>query len=48
MQTQSKQDRGLVMIFTPAAIALIAVLIIGYFAAIILGTWAYFANDKES
>jgi hypothetical protein len=36
------------MIFPPTAIALIAVLIIGYLAAISIGTWAYFANEKKN
>jgi hypothetical protein len=35
------------MTLPPTAIALIAVLIIGYVAAISFGTWAYFANEKE-
>ncbi|MEL6500599.1 MAG: endonuclease [Cyanobacteria bacterium J06635_13] len=35
------------MIFSPAAIALIAVLIIGYVLGVSLGTAAYFANEKN-
>ncbi|MEM8721177.1 MAG: endonuclease [Cyanobacteria bacterium P01_G01_bin.39] len=35
------------MTFTPAALGLIAVLIIGYLAAISIGTWAYFSNEKD-
>jgi len=35
------------MTFSPTILVLIAVLIIGYLAAISFGTWAYFANEKE-
>lgn len=42
-----KQQRGKIMTFSPTAIALIAVLITGYVAAVSLGTAAYFANEKN-
>ena len=35
------------MTLFPNEIVLIAVITIGYLAAISLGTWAYFANEKE-
>ncbi|MEL7009430.1 MAG: endonuclease [Cyanobacteria bacterium J06643_13] len=35
------------MIFSPAAIALVAVLISGYVLGVSLGTVAYFANEKN-
>ena len=35
------------MTLSPTAIALIAVVTIGYLAAVSLGTWAYFANEKN-
>ena len=35
------------MILSPDAIALIAVLILGYLSAVSIGTWAYFANEKN-
>ena len=34
------------MTLSPTAIALILVLTIGYVAAVGIGTWAYFANEK--
>ena len=40
-------ERGYAMTFSPAAIALVAVLIAGYVAAVGLGTVAYFANEKN-
>ncbi len=48
MQTQKLQFENMIMTLPASAIALIAVLIIGYLAAISFGTWAYFANEKES
>ncbi len=36
------------MTFPLTAIALIGVLIIGYLAAVSIGTWAYFANEKKN
>ncbi len=35
------------MTLSPTAIALIAVLVLGYLLAVIFGTMAYFANSKE-
>jgi len=35
------------MTFSPTILALIAVFIVGYLAAVSFGTWAYFANEKE-
>ncbi|MEL6579126.1 MAG: endonuclease [Cyanobacteria bacterium J06621_12] len=35
------------MIYSPTAIALIAVLVSGYVIAVSLGTAAYFANEKN-
>lgn len=35
------------MTFSPMAIALIGVLVSGYVLAVILGTAAYFANEKN-
>ena len=35
------------MIYSPTAIALIAVLVSGYVIAVSLGTVAYFANEKN-
>ena len=35
------------MTLSPDAIALITVVVIGYLAAVSIGTWAYFANEKE-
>ncbi len=35
------------MTFSPTAIFLIAVITIGYLAAVSIGTWAYYANEKE-
>ncbi|MGL5833894.1 MAG: endonuclease [Waterburya sp.] len=35
------------MTFTPTAIALIGVLISGYVLAVVIGTMAYFANEKN-
>ncbi len=35
------------MTLSPTAIFLIAVITIGYLAAVSIGTWAYFANEKE-
>jgi hypothetical protein len=40
-------NRGLRMTFTPAAIALIAVLLSGYLLAVAIGSIAYFANEKN-
>ncbi|MBW4533753.1 MAG: hypothetical protein KME09_07430 [Pleurocapsa minor HA4230-MV1] len=39
--------RGLMMTFSPTAIALIVVLISGYVIGVSLGTIAYFANEKN-
>ena len=36
------------MTLPPTALILIAVVIIGYLAAVSIGTWAYFANEKDS
>ena len=36
------------MTFSPTVLALVSVLTIGYLAAIGLGTWAYFANEKNN
>ena len=36
------------MTLPPTAIALITVLTVGYLLAVSFGTWAYFANEKES
>lgn len=41
------QQRGSIMTLSPTAIALILVLTIGYVAAVSIGTWAYFANEKN-
>ena len=41
------QKRGLIMSLSPSTIVLIAVITTGYLAAVSLGTWAYFANEKE-
>jgi hypothetical protein len=38
---------GFKMTFSPTAIALIAVLISGYVIAVVIGTMAYFANEKN-
>ena len=35
------------MTLSPSAICLIAVIAIGYLAAVSIGTWAYYANEKE-
>ena len=35
------------MTFSPTAILLIAVITIGYLAAVSIGTWAYYANENE-
>ena len=35
------------MTLSPTAIVLIAVITTGYLAAVSLGTWAYFANEKK-
>lgn len=35
------------MTLSPTAIFLIAVITIGYLAAVSIGTWAYFANEKK-
>ncbi len=35
------------MTLSPIALVLIAVIITGYLAAVGIGTWAYFANEKE-
>lgn len=35
------------MTLSPSAICLIAVMIVGYLAAVSLGTVAYYANEKE-
>ena len=35
------------MTLSPTAIFLIAVITIGYLAAVSIGTWAYYANEKE-
>ena len=35
------------MTLSPSAIVLIAVITIGYLAAVSIGTLAYFANEKE-
>lgn len=35
------------MTLSPDAIALVAVLILGYLLAVGIGTWAYFANEKN-
>ena len=35
------------MTLSPSAIILITVMTIGYLAAISIGTWAYYANEKE-
>ncbi|WP_019505667.1 hypothetical protein [Pleurocapsa sp. PCC 7319] len=35
------------MTLSPDAIALITVLILGYLLAVSIGTWAYFANEKN-
>ena len=43
----ANQTKGKTMTFSPTAIALIAVLITGYIAAVSLGTIAYFANEKN-
>jgi hypothetical protein len=43
----AQTNRGLKMTFTPTAIALIAVLISGYVLAVVIGTMAYFANEKN-
>ena len=40
-------ERGYVMNLSPAAIALVTVLITGYVFAVGLGTAAYFANEKN-
>ncbi|MGK7897458.1 MAG: endonuclease [Xenococcus sp. (in: cyanobacteria)] len=38
---------GLIMIFAPAALALVSILMLGYVACVSIGTWAYFTNDKK-
>ena len=35
------------MTLSPNALMLIAVITIGYLAAVSIGTWAYFTNEKE-
>ncbi len=35
------------MTLSPSIIILITVIITGYLAAVSIGTWAYFANEKE-
>ena len=35
------------MTLSPSAIVLIAVITTGYLAAVSIGTWAYFANEKK-
>lgn len=35
------------MTLSPSAICLLAVITIGYLAAVSIGTWAYYANGKE-
>ena len=35
------------MTLSPTAIFLIAVISIGYLAAVSIGTWAYYANEKK-
>lgn len=35
------------MTLSPTAIFLIAVITIGYLAAVSIGTWAYYANEKK-
>ncbi len=40
-------ERGKTMTFSPAAIALIVVLVTGYVMGVSLGTLAYFANEKN-
>jgi len=35
------------MTLSPTAIFLIAVITLGYLAAVSIGTWAYYANDKK-
>ena len=35
------------MTLSPSAIGLLAVITIGYLAAVSIGTWAYYANEKE-
>ena len=35
------------MTLSPSAIVLIAAILIGYLAAVSIGTWAYYANEKE-
>jgi len=35
------------MTLSPTSIFLIAVLTIGYLAAVSIGTWAYYANEKQ-
>ncbi len=48
MQIQKLQLQDMIMTLPSTAIALIAVFIIGYLAAVSVGTWAYFANEKEN
>lgn len=36
------------MTITSTAIALIAVLALGYLLAVSIGTWAYYANEPET
>ncbi len=43
----ANKERGKMMTFSPAAIALIAVLVTGYVMGVSLGTVAYFANEKD-
>ena len=35
------------MTFSPTSIFLIAVITTGYLAAVSIGTWAYYANEKK-
>ena len=35
------------MTLSPTAIFLVAVITIGYLAAVSIGTWAYYANEKQ-
>ena len=35
------------MTLSPSMIVLVTVIITGYLAAVSIGTWAYFANQKE-
>lgn len=44
---KANQSKGLIMTLSVYAIALAAVLFLGYLLAVSLGTWAYFSNEKN-